>query len=95
MAKQKGNKNAALDRLSVFIGRWTTEGKTVATPQAPWVRILASITCSTNSSSGFTRVIVGRGELLFREGEKTNLKLIAQRTLATDVIVASYRPVTI
>src|SRR5215472_16956030 len=37
---------------------------------------------------------VGGGKLLFREGEKTNLKLIAQRTLATGVIVASYQPVT-
>ena len=37
---------------------------------------------------------VGRGKLLFREGEKTNLKLIAQKTLATSVIVASYQPVT-
>ena len=37
---------------------------------------------------------VGRGKLLFREGEKTNLKLIAQKTLATGVIVASYQPVT-
>jgi dihydrofolate reductase len=39
-------------------------------------------------------VVVGRGKLLFREGEKTKLKLIAQKTLATGVIVASYRPVT-
>jgi dihydrofolate reductase len=37
---------------------------------------------------------VGRGKLLFREGEKTSLKLIAQKTLATGVIVASYQPVT-
>lgn len=37
---------------------------------------------------------VGRGKLLFREGEKTKLKLIAQKTLATGVIVASYQPVT-
>jgi dihydrofolate reductase len=36
---------------------------------------------------------VGRGKLLFREGEKTNLKLIAQTTLATGVIVVSYQPV--
>jgi dihydrofolate reductase len=35
---------------------------------------------------------VGRGKLLFREGEKTNLKLIAQTTLSTGVIVASYQP---
>ena len=32
----------ALDRLNVFIGRWLTEGATVATPTAPSVRILAS-----------------------------------------------------
>src|SRR5262245_2230003 len=38
--------------------------------------------------------VVGRGKLLFREGEATNLKLIAQKTLATGVIVASYQPVT-
>jgi len=37
---------------------------------------------------------VGHGKLLFREGEKTNLKLIAQKTLATGVIVATYQPVT-
>jgi len=37
---------------------------------------------------------VGRGKLLFREGEKTSLKLIAQKTLATGVIVVSYQPVT-
>jgi dihydrofolate reductase len=36
---------------------------------------------------------VGRGKLLFREGEKANLKLVAQNTLATGVIVASYQPV--
>jgi uncharacterized protein DUF1579 len=32
----------ALDRLDVFIGRWLTEGETVATPEAPSVRIFAS-----------------------------------------------------
>jgi Protein of unknown function (DUF1579) len=31
-----------LDRLDVFIGRWLTEGETVATPEAPSVKILAS-----------------------------------------------------
>jgi dihydrofolate reductase len=36
---------------------------------------------------------VGRGKLLFREGEKANLKLVAQKTLATGVIVSSYQPV--
>ena len=35
---------------------------------------------------------VGRGKLLFQEGEKTKLKLIAQKTLATGVVVASYQP---
>src|SRR5215471_14675188 len=38
---------------------------------------------------------VGRGKLLFREGEKTNLKLIAQKTLATGVVVLTYQPVGI
>ena len=33
---------SALDRLNVFIGRWLTEGETVATPDAPSVRIFAS-----------------------------------------------------
>jgi dihydrofolate reductase len=37
---------------------------------------------------------VGQGKLLFHEGEKTDLRLIAQKTLATGVIVASYQPVT-
>jgi Protein of unknown function (DUF1579) len=32
----------ALDRLNAFIGRWLTEGETVATPEAPAVRIFAS-----------------------------------------------------
>jgi dihydrofolate reductase len=36
---------------------------------------------------------VGRGKLLFRDGEKTKLKLVAQKTLATGVVVASYQPV--
>jgi dihydrofolate reductase len=35
---------------------------------------------------------IGYGKLLFREGEKTNLKLIAQKTLSTGVIVLSYQP---
>jgi dihydrofolate reductase len=38
---------------------------------------------------------VGRGKLLFRDGEKTKLKLIAQKTLTTGVIVASYQPLAI
>jgi Protein of unknown function (DUF1579) len=33
---------AALDRLNLFIGRWLTEGATVATPEVPSVRIIAS-----------------------------------------------------
>jgi hypothetical protein len=33
---------SALDRLEVFIGRWLTEGETVATAEAPSVRIFAS-----------------------------------------------------
>jgi dihydrofolate reductase len=37
---------------------------------------------------------VGHGKLLFHEVEKTNLKLIAETTLATGVIVATYQPVT-
>jgi dihydrofolate reductase len=36
---------------------------------------------------------VGGGKLLFREGEKAKLKLIAQKTFATGVIVATYQPV--
>jgi hypothetical protein len=33
---------SALDRLEVFIGRWLTEGETVATAEAPSARIFAS-----------------------------------------------------
>jgi len=33
---------SALDRLCVFIGRWLTEGETVATPERPSVKISAS-----------------------------------------------------
>jgi dihydrofolate reductase len=36
---------------------------------------------------------VGRGKLLFCEGEKANLKLIAQKTLTTGVVVLTYQPV--
>jgi dihydrofolate reductase len=39
-------------------------------------------------------LFVGRGKVLFHEGEKTKLKLVRQKTLATGVIVASYQPVT-
>lgn len=37
-------------------------------------------------------VFVGRGTLLFEEGEKTPLKLVATKSLATGVVVLSYRP---
>jgi dihydrofolate reductase len=37
---------------------------------------------------------LGRGKLLSRGRGNTKLKLIAQETLATGVIVASYQPVT-
>ena len=36
--------------------------------------------------------VVGRGKLFFREGETTNLELIAQKTLATGVVVLTYQP---
>ena len=36
-------------------------------------------------------LFVGRGKLLFREGEKENLKLVAQKTLATGVVIVTYR----
>jgi len=38
---------------------------------------------------------VGRGKLLFREGGKANLKLIAQQTLKTGVVVVTYQPLGI
>ena len=38
--------------------------------------------------------LVGHGKLLSGEGARANLKLITQKTLATGVIVATYRPVT-
>jgi dihydrofolate reductase len=38
-------------------------------------------------------LVVGRGKLLFREGEKTILKLVAKKTLGTGVVVLSYRQV--
>jgi dihydrofolate reductase len=38
---------------------------------------------------------VGRGKLLFREGEKAVLKLIAQKTLTTGVVILTYQPVGI
>jgi dihydrofolate reductase len=36
-------------------------------------------------------LIVGRGKLLFREGEMKNLKLVAQRTFRTGVVVVTYQ----
>jgi len=37
-------------------------------------------------------ILVGSGRLLFREGEKTILKLIAKKTLGSGVVVLSYQP---
>ena len=37
-------------------------------------------------------LLVGRGELLFREKEKTKMKLVASKILATGVAVLTYRP---
>lgn len=37
-------------------------------------------------------LLVGRGKLLFREGETTPLKLVATKTLGTGVVVLSYQP---
>ena len=37
-------------------------------------------------------VLVGRGQLLFREGGKTRLKLVATKSLATGVLVLTYQP---
>jgi dihydrofolate reductase len=36
-------------------------------------------------------LLLGQGELLFRNGEKTRLKLVATRTLKTGVLVATYQ----
>jgi dihydrofolate reductase len=38
-------------------------------------------------------VLVGRRQLLFHEGDKTNLKLIATKTLGAGVVVLTYQPV--
>ena len=35
-------------------------------------------------------LFVGRGKLLFREGEQGSLKLLAEKTLATGVVVVTY-----
>jgi dihydrofolate reductase len=37
-------------------------------------------------------LLVGRGKLLFREGETTPLKLVATKSLGTGVVVLSYQP---
>jgi len=37
-------------------------------------------------------VVVGGGRLLFREGEKATLRLLAARTFGTGVVVLSYQP---
>jgi dihydrofolate reductase len=37
-------------------------------------------------------ILVGRGQLLFREGAKTTLKLVATKKLGTGVLVLSYQP---
>ena len=37
-------------------------------------------------------MLVGRGQVLFREGEKTQLKLVATKNLGTGVVVVTYRP---
>src|SRR4029453_15789932 len=36
-------------------------------------------------------LFVGRCKLLFREGEKENLQLVAQKTMATGVVILTYR----
>jgi len=36
-------------------------------------------------------VVVGRGKLLFREGGKTNLKLVRQKSLGTGIVVVTYQ----
>jgi len=38
-------------------------------------------------------VLMGRGQLLFREGGKTKLKLVAAKELGTGVLVVNYQPV--
>jgi dihydrofolate reductase len=37
-------------------------------------------------------LLVGRGKLLFQEGEQTNLTLVATKTLRTGVVVLTYQP---
>ena len=37
-------------------------------------------------------LLVGRGQLLFREGDSAKLELVSTRTLGTGVVVATYRP---
>jgi dihydrofolate reductase len=37
-------------------------------------------------------LFVGRGKLLFQEGEQTSLKLVATKTLGTGVVILTYQP---
>ena len=37
-------------------------------------------------------VLVGRGQLLFRQGEKTRMRPVATKTLRTGVLVVTYEP---
>ena len=37
-------------------------------------------------------LLLGRGQLLFRQGDKGKLKLISAKTLGTGVVVATYQP---
>jgi hypothetical protein len=37
-------------------------------------------------------MLVGRGQLLFRQGGKTLLKLVATKNLGTGVLVVTYQP---
>jgi len=39
-------------------------------------------------------LFVGRGKLFFREGEKTKLKLVGQKTLGTGIVVVTYQAMT-
>jgi hypothetical protein len=39
-------------------------------------------------------VIVGRGTLLFRPGEQTDLRLAATDTTSTGVVILTYHPIT-
>ncbi len=41
-SQQQSQRNPELDRLDIFIGKWINEGYTVATPEAPSVKITTS-----------------------------------------------------